>query len=69
MNWLWLACRLAQDVWDDELWFALATTGVRVRATPARSPYCRTRLNHLAASRRALRCIRRGGGVESTRCA
>jgi DNA-binding CsgD family transcriptional regulator len=29
-RWLWLACRLAQDLWDDELWHALATSGVRV---------------------------------------
>jgi hypothetical protein len=27
-HWLWLACRLAQDLWDDELWYALATRGV-----------------------------------------
>ena len=30
MRWLWLACRLAQDIWDDELWHELATRGVRV---------------------------------------
>jgi DNA-binding CsgD family transcriptional regulator len=30
MRWLWLACRLAQDVWDDELWHELATSGCRV---------------------------------------
>ena len=30
VRWLWLACRLAQDLWDDELWFVLATRGVRV---------------------------------------
>jgi DNA-binding CsgD family transcriptional regulator len=29
-RWLWLACRLAQDLWDDELWHALATRGVRL---------------------------------------
>ena len=29
-RWLWLACRLAQDLWDDELWYALATRGVRL---------------------------------------
>jgi DNA-binding CsgD family transcriptional regulator len=35
-RWLWLACRLAQDLWDDELWTALATRGVSVaRATGA----------------------------------
>jgi DNA-binding CsgD family transcriptional regulator len=29
-RWLWLACRLAQDLWDDDLWHELATHGVRV---------------------------------------
>jgi DNA-binding CsgD family transcriptional regulator len=29
-RWLWLACRVAQDLWDDELWYALATRGVHV---------------------------------------
>src|SRR5262249_15544674 len=28
VRWLWLACRLAQDLWDDELWYVLATRGV-----------------------------------------
>jgi DNA-binding CsgD family transcriptional regulator len=30
VRWLWLACRLAQDLWDDELWYELASRGVRV---------------------------------------
>jgi DNA-binding CsgD family transcriptional regulator len=30
VRWLWLACRLAQDLWDDELWYVLATDGLRV---------------------------------------
>jgi DNA-binding CsgD family transcriptional regulator len=30
LRWLWLACRLAQDLWDDELWHVLANRGVRV---------------------------------------
>jgi DNA-binding CsgD family transcriptional regulator len=29
-RWLWLACRMAQDLWDDELWYLLATRGVQV---------------------------------------
>ena len=29
-RWLWLACRMSQDLWDDELWHALATRGVRL---------------------------------------
>jgi DNA-binding CsgD family transcriptional regulator len=28
-RWLWLGCRLAQDLWDDELWYLLATRGLR----------------------------------------
>jgi hypothetical protein len=30
VRWLWLACRLAQDLWDDELWEVLATRGLHV---------------------------------------
>jgi DNA-binding CsgD family transcriptional regulator len=30
VRWLWLACRLSQDLWDDELWHVLATGGLRV---------------------------------------
>jgi DNA-binding CsgD family transcriptional regulator len=30
VRWLWLACRLAQDVWDDELWHVLATRGLGI---------------------------------------
>src|SRR4051795_8636603 len=30
VRWLWLACRLAQDLWDDELWDELATRALRV---------------------------------------
>jgi DNA-binding CsgD family transcriptional regulator len=38
VRWLWLACRLAQDLWDDELWYVLATRGLGVaRATGALS--------------------------------
>jgi DNA-binding CsgD family transcriptional regulator len=29
-RWLWLACRLAQDLWDDELWYELATRALRL---------------------------------------
>jgi DNA-binding CsgD family transcriptional regulator len=29
-RWLWLACRLAPELWDDELWYELATRGLRV---------------------------------------
>jgi DNA-binding CsgD family transcriptional regulator len=30
VRWLWLACRVAQDLWDDETWYVLATRGLRV---------------------------------------
>jgi DNA-binding CsgD family transcriptional regulator len=30
VRWLWLACRLAQDLWDDELWHVLATRGLDI---------------------------------------
>jgi DNA-binding CsgD family transcriptional regulator len=29
-RWLGLACRLSQELWDDELWYVLSTRGVRV---------------------------------------
>jgi hypothetical protein len=30
MRWMWLACRVAPDVWDDETWYELAARGVRL---------------------------------------
>ena len=36
-RWLWLACRFAQDLWDDELWHALATRGRARRARDRRA--------------------------------
>jgi DNA-binding CsgD family transcriptional regulator len=48
-HWLWLGCRLAQDVWDDELWFALATLGVRVARDTGALMLLPNALNHLAA--------------------
>jgi DNA-binding CsgD family transcriptional regulator len=30
VRWLWLACRLAQDLLDDELWYLLSTRGLRL---------------------------------------
>jgi DNA-binding CsgD family transcriptional regulator len=48
-RWLWLACRLAQDLWDDELWHTLATRAQRVgRGTGALNQLANA-LNHLAA--------------------
>ena len=29
-RWLWLACRIASDLWDDQLWDELASRGVRL---------------------------------------
>src|SRR4029077_17716373 len=48
-HWLWLACRLAQDLWDDELWFTLATCGVRVARDTGALTLLPNALNHLAA--------------------
>jgi DNA-binding CsgD family transcriptional regulator len=48
-HWLWLACRLAQDLWDDELWFALASLGVRVARDTGALMLLPNALNHLAA--------------------
>jgi DNA-binding CsgD family transcriptional regulator len=48
-RWLWLACRLAQDIWDDELWFSLATRGVCVARETGALTLLPNALNHLAA--------------------
>ena len=48
-RWLWLVCRLAQDLWDDELWHALATRGVRIARETGALHLLPNSLNHLAA--------------------
>ena len=48
-RWLWLACRVAQDLWDDELWHALATGGVRVARDTGALSLLPSALNYLAA--------------------
>jgi len=48
-RWLWLACRLAQDLWDDELWHMLATRGVRVARETGALSLLPNALNYLAA--------------------
>ena len=47
-RWLWLACRLAQDLWDDELWHVLATRGVRVARETGALNLLPNALNYLA---------------------
>jgi DNA-binding CsgD family transcriptional regulator len=48
-RWLWLACRLAQDLWDDEAWHALATGGVRLARDSGALHLLPNALNYLAA--------------------
>jgi DNA-binding CsgD family transcriptional regulator len=48
-RWLWLACRLAQDLWDDDLWHALATRGVRIARETGALSLLAVMANHLAA--------------------
>ena len=48
-RWLWLACRLSQDLWDDELWHLLATRGVRVARETGALSLLPNALNYLAA--------------------
>ena len=48
-RWLWLACRLAQDLWDDDLWYALASRGARIGRDSGRLSLLANSLNHLAA--------------------
>ena len=49
VRWLWLACRLAQDLWDDELWHVLATRGVRVARDTGALDLLPDMANYLAA--------------------
>jgi hypothetical protein len=48
-RWLWLACRLAQDLWDDDLWYSLAARGVRIGRASGRLRLLANSANHLAA--------------------
>jgi DNA-binding CsgD family transcriptional regulator len=48
-RWLWLACRLAQDLWDDELWQALAGRGVRLARDAGALSLLGVMANYLAA--------------------
>ena len=48
-RWLWLACRLVQDLWDDELWHVLATRGVRLARETGALSLLPNALNYLAA--------------------
>jgi len=48
-RWLWLACRMAQDLWDDELWHLLATRGVLVARETGALHLLPNALNYLAA--------------------
>ena len=47
-RWQWLACRLAQDLWDDELWHLLATRGVRLARETGALSLLPNALNYLA---------------------
>jgi DNA-binding CsgD family transcriptional regulator len=46
---MWLACRLAQDLWDDELWQVLATRGVRLARETGALSLLPVMANYLAA--------------------
>ncbi|MDA0166733.1 LuxR C-terminal-related transcriptional regulator [Solirubrobacter ginsenosidimutans] len=48
-RWLWLACRLAQDLWDDELWDVLATRGARLARDAGALSLLAVMANYLAA--------------------
>ena len=48
-RWLWMACRLAQDLWDDELWHLLATRGAQIARDTGALNLLPNALNHLAA--------------------
>jgi DNA-binding CsgD family transcriptional regulator len=48
-RWLWLACRLTQEIWDDELWHRLATRGVSLARDTGALNLLPNALNYLAA--------------------
>src|SRR5262249_51793000 len=48
-RWLWLGFRVAQDLWDDELWYALVTRAERVARDSGALYQLANALNHLAA--------------------
>ena len=50
-RWLWLACRVAPDLWDDERWHELATRGRSSPVMPARLPSCPLALTYRAGVR------------------
>src|SRR6185369_15502029 len=49
VRWVWLACRLAQDLWDDELWDVLATRGERLARETGALSQLASALNYGAA--------------------
>ena len=48
-RWLWLACRLAQELWDDDLWHAVATRGAKIGRDTGRLSLLANSMNHVAA--------------------
>ena len=48
-RWLWLGCRLAQELWNDDLWHALATRGTLIGRDTGRLGLLANASNHLAA--------------------
>ena len=48
-RWLWLACRLAQELWEEDLWHAVATRGARIGRDTGRLSLLAHSMNHLAA--------------------
>ncbi|MDR0181993.1 helix-turn-helix transcriptional regulator [Lysobacter arvi] len=48
-RWLWIGCRLAQELWDDHLWHALAQRGVQIGRATGRISLLANATNHLAA--------------------
>ncbi|HZF29327.1 MAG TPA: AAA family ATPase [Gammaproteobacteria bacterium] len=48
-RWLWLGCRLAQELWEDDLWHAVATRGARIGRDTGRLSLLANSMNHLAA--------------------
>ena len=48
-RWLWLGCRFAQELWEDDLWHAVSTRGARIGRDTGRLSLLANSMNHLAA--------------------
>jgi DNA-binding CsgD family transcriptional regulator len=63
VRWLWLACRLAQDLWDEELWHELASRGLQVARDTGALTLLPGMANFLAAFHVHSGAVEKAGGL------